>query len=155
RPPSTVAPAETGRQRGSLARRPGIRQRRKARWMEPLSPKSHAERVAIFRHTVIGRLLLREFVHGELRQELEALSQQRLRPPGADSTRCYAVATIERWYYTCKKSGPEALAPKSRADKGHGRKLPPELRELLCDIRAEHRSASVPLILNTLQEEGL
>jgi transposase InsO family protein len=123
--------------------------------MEPLSPKNHAERVAIFRHTVIGRLLLREFVHGELRQEMEALSQQRLRPPGADSTRCYAVSTIERWYYACKQSGPEALMPKPRADKGHGKKLTTEMRELLCDIRTEHRSASVPLILSTLQEEGL
>ena len=49
--------------------------------MEPLSPRSHAERVAIFRHTVIGRLLVREFVHGELRAELEALSRERFRPP--------------------------------------------------------------------------
>jgi len=123
--------------------------------MESLSPKNHAERVAIFRHTVIGRLLVRDFVHGELRAELEALSRERFRPPEADSTRCYAVPTLERWYYACKKSGPEALVPKPRADKGHGRKLTPELRELLCDIRDENRSASVPTILITLQEEGL
>jgi putative transposase len=123
--------------------------------METLTPKNHAERVAIFRHTVIGRLLVREFVHGELRAELEALSRERYRPPAADSTRCYAVPTLERWYYACKKSGPEALMPAPRADKGHGRKLTPEMRELLCDIRAENRSASVPTILITLQEEGL
>src|SRR5262249_21091039 len=57
--------------------------------------------------------------------------------------------------YACKKSGPDALVPKARADKGHGRKLAPEMRTLLCDIRADNRSASVPLILSTLQEEGL
>ena len=123
--------------------------------METLSPRNHAERVAIFRHSVIGPLLVRELVHGELRAELDKLSQQRFRPPDADSTRCYSVPTLERWYYACKKSGPEALMPKARADKGHGRKLTPEMRELLCDIRTEHRSASVPLILSTLQEEGL
>jgi putative transposase len=123
--------------------------------MEPLSPRSHAERVAIFRHTVIGRLLVREFVHGELRAELEALSRERFRPPEADSTRCYAVSTLERWYYSCKKCGAEALVPKPRADKGHGRKLTAEMRELLCDIRAENRSASVPTILDTLRAEGL
>jgi putative transposase len=122
--------------------------------MEPLSPKNHAERVAIFRHTVVGYLVVREFVHGELRAELEALSRRRFRPPEAASTRFYAVSTLERWYYACKKSGPEALMPKPRADKGHGRKLTPEMRELLCDIRTEHRSASVPMILSTLQEEG-
>jgi putative transposase len=123
--------------------------------MESLTPKNHAERVAIFRHTVIGRLLVREFVHGELRAELLALSRQRFRPPEADSTRCYAASTLERWYYACKKSGADALMPKPRADKGHGRKLDPAMRELLCDIRAENRSASVPTILITLQEEGL
>jgi putative transposase len=126
----------------------------KGRWMESLSPKNHAESVAIFRQTVIGSLLLREFSHGELRAELEALSRQRFRPPEAASTRCYAVPTLERWYYACKKRGPEALVPKARADKGHGRKLDAETRELLCDIRADNRCASVPLILSTLQEEG-
>jgi transposase InsO family protein len=122
--------------------------------MEPLSPKNHAERVAIFRHSVIGCLLVREFVHGELRVKLEELSLARFRPPDADSTRCYAVPTLERWYYACKKSGLEALMPRARADKGHGKKLTPEMRELLCDIRTEHRAASVPTILATLQEEG-
>jgi putative transposase len=123
--------------------------------MEPLSPKNHAERVAIFRHSVIGPLLVREFAHGQLRAELGTLSLVRFRPPDADSTRCYAVPTLERWYYACKKSGLEALMPKARADRGHGRKLTPEMRELLCEIRTEHRAASVPTILVTLQEEGL
>jgi len=123
--------------------------------MDSLSPKNHAERVAIFRNSVIGALVVREFAHGELRAELEALSAQRFRPPGAQSTRCYSIPTLERWYYACKKDGPEALVPKPRADKGHGRKLSPELRELLCDIRTDNRSASVPLILSTLQQEGL
>jgi putative transposase len=122
--------------------------------MESLSPKNHAERVAIFRHSVVGSLVAREFAHGELRAELEALSRQRMRPPDADSTRCFSVPTLERWYYACKKSGPAALVPKPRADKGHGRCLDPELRDLICDIRTENRSASVPLILTTLAEEG-
>jgi transposase InsO family protein len=93
-------------------------------------------------------------LHGELRAELEKLAQQRFRPPGADSTRCYSVPTLERWYYACKKNGPKALVPKHRSDKGHGRCLEPETRELLCDIREQNRSASVPLILKTLQNEG-
>jgi putative transposase len=150
-----VAAARRGLLPGSLVRRPVSWQRRKARLVETLSPKNHAERVAIFRHTVVGSLVVREFCHGELRAELEALSRQRFRPPDADSTRCYSVPTLERWYYACKKCGPQALVPKSRADKGHGRKLTAEMRELLCDIRADNRSASVPTILTTLQDEGL
>ena len=119
-----------------------------------LVPKDDAERTAIFRHTIIGSLVAREFAHGELRAELSALSKQSFRPPEAGCTRTFSVPTLERWYYACKKDGPEALTPKPRADKGHGRKLEPEMRELLCDIRTENRSASVPLILSTLREEG-
>jgi transposase InsO family protein len=122
--------------------------------MEPLSSRNHAERVGMFRHSVVASLVVREFTHGQLRAELDALSRQRFRPPEADSTRCYSVPTLERWYYACKKGGPMALVPAARSDKGHGRCLDAEVRELLCDIRAENRSASVPLILATLQEEG-
>jgi len=119
-----------------------------------LRPKGGAERTAIFRHTIIGHLVACAFSHGELRAALEALAKQCFRPPEADCTRTYSVPTLERWYYVCKKHGPEALTPKPRADKGHGRKLEPEMRELLCDIRTENRSASVPLILSTLRGEG-
>ena len=62
----------------------------------------------------VRAILVREFVHGELRAELEALSRERFRPPEADSTRCYAVSTLERWYYACKKSGPAWHAPGPR-----------------------------------------
>jgi transposase InsO family protein len=122
--------------------------------MQNLSPKNHAERVAIFRHSVVGSLVARDFTHGELRTELEALSHQRMRPPDAKSTRCSSIPTLERWYYACKKGGPAALVPRPRADKGHGQCLDPAMRELICAIRAENRSASVPLILKTLADEG-
>ena len=122
--------------------------------MEPLSPRNHAEHVGIFRHSVVASLVVRAFTHGQLSAELRALSQQRFRAPDADSTRCYSVPTLERWYYACKKGGPMALVPAARSDKGHGRCLDAETRELLCDIRTENRSASVPLILATLREEG-
>lgn len=108
----------------------------------------------MFRHGIIGSLIVRELAHGELRAELEQLSKQCFRPPGAARTRTYSVPTFERWLYDCKRGGVEALRPSPRADKGHGRCFDAETRELLCDIRREHRSASVPLILETLVEEG-
>jgi putative transposase len=122
--------------------------------MESLQPRNHAERVAIFRHGVIGALVAQQFAHGELREELRRLSQVCYRAPDAACTRRFSVATLERWYYACKKRGPSALEPAPRADKGHGRCFDAEVRELLCDIRREHPSASVPLILDTLIEEG-
>ena len=115
-----------------------------------LTPKDHAERVALFRSEVVGALTRRELDHGELR----ALAKTALRPPGAEVSRRFSVATLERWYYAYRRGGLGALAPRPRSDRGRGRELSPEQRALLLDIRREHPSASVPLILRTLIADG-
>ncbi len=122
--------------------------------MTELKPKDHGEAVALFRGEIIGALTRRELDHGELRAELEQLSERAYRPPGAKVGRKYAVSTLERWLYRYKKDGLEGLRPESRSDRGRARELSEEQRELLLDIRREHRSASVPLILRTLVAEG-
>lgn len=121
---------------------------------EELEPRSHAERVALFRAGVIGALINREFRHGELKAELRRLSRMRFRAPGLTRTRRYGVSTLERWYYAFKNGGLEALEPARRRDAGHGRALTDEQRELLCAIRTEHPGASAELILRTLVAEG-
>lgn len=120
----------------------------------PLSPKDHAEEVAIFRSSIVGALTVRELDHGELRAAFLALAHERYRPPGADATKCFSVTTLERWFYAYRKGGLTGLRPAPRSDRGHGQELTPELRQLLLDIRREHRSASVPLILRTLVADG-
>ncbi len=122
--------------------------------MEPLTPKNHGEQVAVFRHGLIGELAVRELDHGERTALLQRVSEQRVRPPGSDTTRCYSVPTLERWLYAFKKGGLEALAPRGRGDRGRGRDLNPEIRELLCDIRREHPDVSVTLMLRTLRADG-
>jgi transposase InsO family protein len=122
--------------------------------MSELKPKDHAEAVALFRSEIIGALTRRELDRGELREELRRLAQRRYRAPGAKTTRRYAVSTLERWLYRYKKGGLEALRPEPRSDRGRARELTAEQRELLLDIRREHRAASVPLILRTLVAEG-
>ena len=124
--------------------------------MDQLTPKNHGEEVAVFRHGLIGELAIRAGAldHGERIEELRRLSAQRVRPPGSDTTRCYSIATLERWLYAFKKGGLEALVPQGRGDRGRGRNLDPELRELLCDIRREHPSVSVTLVLRTLRADG-
>ncbi len=119
-----------------------------------LSPKDHAEEVAIFRSSIVGALTTRELDHGELRAAFHALAKERYRPPGADTTKCFSVTTLERWFYAFRKGGLTALRPAPRSDRGHAQELTPELRQLLLDIRQEHRSASVPLILRTLIADG-
>jgi transposase InsO family protein len=122
--------------------------------MSNLAPKDHAEAVALFRSEIVGALTRRDLDRGELALVLAELSQQRFRPPTAKSTKAYSVATLERWYYAYKSGGIEALRPSQRSDRGRCRDLTVEQRKLLADIREEHPSASVPVILRTLVAQG-
>ena len=122
--------------------------------METLTPKDHAEEVALFRSEVVGALTRLDLPRGELAARLEALSQQRFRPPGASATRTFAVPTLERWYRLYRKGGLAALRPEPRSDRGAARALTPEQQDLVCDVRRENQSASAELIIDTLVMEG-
>jgi len=120
-----------------------------------ITPQDHGETVAMFRYGIIGGLASRELDRGALAAELRTLAEQRHRPPGSKTTRTYGISTLERWLYTYRATrNLEALRPRGRADRGRGRELEPELRELLCEIRKECPEASVPLILRTLAAVG-
>jgi putative transposase len=121
---------------------------------DSLRPRDHAEAVALFRAEVIGALAHREFLRGELAQALRELAQVRFRAPGSRYTRCIAVSTLERWYYRYRRGGLAALRPEPRSDRGRARELTEAQRALLLDIRREHPTASVPLILRTLIADG-
>ena len=120
---------------------------------DTLEPKDHGERVAHFRVRVLGPLTCAQLSHGEQAAMLRELSQRRVRPPGSAVTRTYSVSTLERWLKRYREGGVEALRPGSRKT-GHAQALTNEQRELIIDIRREHRGASVPLILETLEAEG-
>lgn len=122
--------------------------------MQPLTPKDPAEAIALYRSEIVGSLTRRELDRGQLAEALAELSKQRFRAPRSHSPRTYSVATLERWYYAYKEGGLDALRPQPRSDRGRGRDMPAELRALLVDIRKEHPSASVPLILHTLEADG-
>ncbi len=122
--------------------------------MESLTPTSHAEAVAVFRHGLIGALTQAEMTRGQLRAALAGLSAQRFRPPKSQTTRSFSAATLERWYYAFRKRGLKGLKPASRKDKGHAKQLSPEQRQLLLDIRREYPHAAVSVILRTLVLDG-
>ena len=102
--------------------------------MSTLSPKDHAEAVALFRSEIVGALTRRELDRGELSLALTELSQQRFRPPQAKATKAYSVATLERWYYAYKSGGLQALRPSPRSDRGRCRELTEAQRTLLAAI---------------------
>jgi hypothetical protein len=122
--------------------------------MKDLSPKDHAEAVALFRSQIVGALTRRELDRGDLADALLELSKQRFRPPGAKFSKTISLATLERWHYAYKSGGLDALKPAARCDRGRCQELTDEQRQLLLDIREEHPAASVPVILRTLVAEG-
>ena len=122
--------------------------------MKAIKVKDHAEDVALFRSEIIGALTRRDLARGDLVAEFRKLATQRYREPGSDHTRTFSVTTFERWYYDYKYAGLDGLKPKRRRDWGRCKKLTPEQRKLLIDIRREFPSATVPLILRTLVNDG-
>lgn len=122
--------------------------------MKELTPKDHAEAVATFRHAVIGPVCARDLSRGDLAAALRELSQTRVRPPESKLTKKYSVPTLERWLYAYRRGGLAALRPRGRNDRGRGRDLTYELRQLICDIRREYPSASARLIVRTLEADG-
>jgi transposase InsO family protein len=122
--------------------------------MDSLTPTSHAEAVALFRHGVLGALTQAQLERGQLRAALAGLATQRFRPPKSKTTRSYSVPTLERWYYAFRARHLDGLKPAPRSDKGRAQELTAEQRQLLCDIRREFPSASASLILRTLVAAG-
>jgi transposase InsO family protein len=121
---------------------------------DALIPRDHAEAVALFRAELVGALARRELTRGELAAALRELAAVPYRPPGRKATRRFGVSTFERWYYGYRAGGLAALRPDARSDRGRGRALTPEARELLLDIRREYPTASAPVILRTLVADG-
>jgi transposase InsO family protein len=121
---------------------------------DKLVPANYAEAVALFRSQVIGPLVCADLKRGQLRKALNELSEKIYRPPGSAINRQYHWQTLEFWYYKYKNGGLDALKPMPRSDRGHGRALSRQQRELLLAIRQEHPDASVPLIMRTLIEDG-
>jgi len=120
---------------------------------DDLKPKDHAEAVALFRAQVLGPVLCADLSRRELAARLRELASRRYLPPGSKVTRTFGVSTLERWYYRHRTAGLEGLRPETRK-LGSARALDDAQRELILEIRREYPSASVPLILRTLESEG-
>ena len=122
--------------------------------MEKLTPTDHAEEVAVFRSQLIGPLVHRVLTRGQLRAALNEAAAISVRPPESDHLRTFSVPTLERWYYQFKKDGLKGLQPLPRSDRGCGKALSETQRELICELRREHPSASAELLLRELVSQG-
>jgi transposase InsO family protein len=112
-----------------------------------------SERWARFRFSVIGQLLSSPPPDGELKKELEALSDQVWVHPISGKPRHFSVATIERWYYTAKAAPKDPvgrLQRPSRKDAGSFVAIVPSVGDLLRIQHAQHPTWSYQLHFENL-----
>lgn len=116
--------------------------------MKPIHP------LALFRLSVLGPLVSRDHLaQGELKAILRDLASKTYDIP--DSKRLHLSAkTIERWYYAYKQGGIDALAPKSRSDKGSSQ-LPDEVARAILQAKKDNPARSVNTIIQLLQTQGI
>ena len=98
--------------------------------MKEIDPK------ALFRLTVLGPLISRErLARGELQQLIRELSEREYAIPGTQR-RHIGEKTIQAWYYSWRREGIDALAPKPRADRGVSKLTPAQQEAILGAKRA-------------------
>ena len=113
----------------------------------PRGPRVH-ERWAHLRFSVIGQLLAAPPDKGELRAEIEALSQRTWRHPSTGEPVRFGFSTIERWYYRALKERTDPVGVprrKLRADAGQQIAVSDPVRQAVLAQYAAHKSWSVQL----------
>ena len=74
--------------------------------------------------------------------------------PGTRRTRV-AVETMRDWLSLYRTGDFEALYPKTRADRGQPRRLPPEVAERLVSLKTEQPALSVNALIGVARERGI
>jgi len=71
------------------------------------------------------------------------------------SLRHYSPGTFEKWYFSYKKSGFEALIPSGRSDCEVSRKIDDDLREQIIYLKHHYPRMSTAAIYRQLQNNGI
>jgi putative transposase len=109
-------------------------------------------RWAQFRFSIIGPLLSAPPEPGELQEALKALAKKEWRHPMTGMPICFGVSTLERWFYSAKKTldPVNALRTKRRADATYSRKISADLKRVIQSQYREHPGWSYQLHLDNL-----
>ena len=110
--------------------------------------------VALFRYGLIADVLRVPPGSREIRRTLREKAQRTYTIPGTRRTRV-AVETMRDWLSLYRTGGFEALYPKTRADRGQPRRLPPEVAELLVSLKTAQPALSVKALIGAARERGV
>lgn len=111
------------------------------------------DRIAMFRHGVIGHLLSAELPYGELKKALARLAQGVYTIPDSHR-RTIREGTLRDWLNRYRSGGYEALKPRSRSDIGSSRALDPHIAKLIMETKQQSPKISVKTILKGLVDNG-
>lgn len=112
------------------------------------------ERIAVFRHTLVARLLVPEHTRAErLAERMRILTSDHL-IPGSTRTRV-ADATVRDWVRAYRAGGFEALKPKKRIDAGGTRALDPKLADVLISIKEAEPGLAIRAVIARVRTEGV
>ena len=110
--------------------------------------------VALFRYGLIADVLRVPPGSRDIRRALNEKAQRTYVIPGTRRTRV-AVETMRDWLSLYRNGGFEALYPKTRADRGQPRRLPPEVAERLVSLKTEQSALSVKALIGAARERGV
>ena len=116
--------------------------------------KALIERIALFRHGLIARLLPKDLTPAQRASELQRIASQQHTIPGTTRQRV-AESTVRQWLRAYEQGGFDALIPKPRADTGEPRSLRAELVERLMQIKEQNPELGVRLIIEQARQEKL
>jgi len=109
--------------------------------------------IALFRYGLIADLVHLPPGAKGLYGKLEHKAVKDYTIPGSSRTRV-AAETLRDWLKRYRKGGFDALVPKLRADRGHPRRLPPEVVEVLLAIKEGNPRLSVRLVIEEARANG-
>ena len=110
--------------------------------------------VALFRYGLIADVLRLAPGSPDIRRTLHEKAQRTYVIPATRRTRV-AVETMRDWLSLYRTGGFEALYPKTRADRGLPRRLPPEVAESLVSLKTEQPALSVSALIKAARERGV
>lgn len=116
--------------------------------------KDLIERVALFRHSIIARLLPSDLTAKQRTAEMQRIVSQSHTIPGTTRQRV-AESTVRHWLRAYHQGGFDALKPRPRADRGEPRSLTPLVSERLVQLKEENPKQPIKRIIETVKREQL
>ena len=111
------------------------------------------ENIALFRYSIISPLISGIATSASKMEYFVSASEKEYTLPDGEKAR-YSIKTIERWFYTYKKYGFDALKPVGRSDTGTQRKLDSDSEKAIKFYIEKYPRIQATTVYNKLIADG-